>query len=51
LTHQQAGKFAPLDRFAVLPQCGSAEAGNILAEEERWVLARAADIANEACGN
>jgi hypothetical protein len=34
-----------------LPQCGSAEAGNILAVEERWALALAAEIANEECGN
>jgi hypothetical protein len=51
LTHQEAGKFAPLDQLAVLPQCGSAEAGNILAVEERWALALAVDMANGACGN
>jgi 5-methyltetrahydropteroyltriglutamate--homocysteine methyltransferase len=46
----EAAKFAPLDQFAVSPQCGfaSTEEGNVLAEDEQWAKLRmAVEIAQE----
>jgi 5-methyltetrahydropteroyltriglutamate--homocysteine methyltransferase len=39
---EEAAKFAPLEQFALSPQCGfaSTEEGNILAEEEQWAKLR-----------
>ena len=38
----EATKFAPLEQFALSPQCGfaSTEEGNILAEDEQWAKLR-----------
>ena len=38
----EAAKFAPLEQFALSPQCGfaSTEEGNVLAEEEQWAKFR-----------
>jgi len=35
---EEAAKFAPLEQFALSPQCGfaSTEEGNVLADEEQW---------------
>jgi 5-methyltetrahydropteroyltriglutamate--homocysteine methyltransferase len=49
----EAAKFAPLDQFAVSPQCGfaSTEEGNVLAEDEQWAKLRmAVEIAQEVWG-
>jgi 5-methyltetrahydropteroyltriglutamate--homocysteine methyltransferase len=49
----EAAKFAPLEQFAVSPQCGfaSTEEGNVLAEDEQWAkLAMAVEIAQEVWG-
>jgi len=38
----EAAKFAPLEQFALSPQCGfaSTEEGNVLADEEQWAKLR-----------
>jgi 5-methyltetrahydropteroyltriglutamate--homocysteine methyltransferase len=49
----EAAKFAPLEQFALSPQCGfaSTEEGNVLAEEEQWAkLGMAVKIAEEVWG-
>ena len=49
----EAAKFAPLEQFAVSPQCGfaSTEEGNVLAEDEQWAKLRmAVEIAQEVWG-
>ena len=49
----EAANFAPLEQFAVSPQCGfaSTEEGNVLAEDEQWAKLRmAVEIAQEAWG-
>ena len=46
----EATKFAPLDQFALSPQCGfaSTEEGNILTEDAQWAkLAEIVEIAHE----
>jgi 5-methyltetrahydropteroyltriglutamate--homocysteine methyltransferase len=46
----EATKFAPLEQFALSPQCGfaSTEEGNILTEEAQWAkLREIVEIANE----
>jgi 5-methyltetrahydropteroyltriglutamate--homocysteine methyltransferase len=45
----EAAKFAPLEQFALSPQCGfaSTEEGNVLAEEEQWAKLR---MINELAG-
>jgi 5-methyltetrahydropteroyltriglutamate--homocysteine methyltransferase len=39
---EEATKYAPLEQFALSPQCGfaSTEEGNVLAEEEQWAKLR-----------
>jgi 5-methyltetrahydropteroyltriglutamate--homocysteine methyltransferase len=49
----EAAKFAPLEQFALSPQCGfaSTEEGNILAEEEQWAKFRMiVEISKEVWG-
>src|SRR5215470_12224714 len=49
----EAAEFAPLEQFALSPQCGfaSTEEGNVLAEEEQWAkLGMAVKIAEEVWG-
>jgi 5-methyltetrahydropteroyltriglutamate--homocysteine methyltransferase len=49
----EATKFAPLEQFALSPQCGfaSTEEGNILAEEEQWAKFRMiVELSNEVWG-
>jgi 5-methyltetrahydropteroyltriglutamate--homocysteine methyltransferase len=49
----EAAKFAPLEQFALSPQCGfaSTEEGNILTEEAQWAkLAEIVEIADEVWG-
>ena len=49
----EAARFAPLEQFALSPQCGfaSTEEGNILSEEEQWAkLSLAVEVANEVWG-
>jgi 5-methyltetrahydropteroyltriglutamate--homocysteine methyltransferase len=49
----EAAKFAPLEQFALSPQCGfaSTEEGNVLAEDEQWAkLGMAVKIAEEVWG-
>jgi 5-methyltetrahydropteroyltriglutamate--homocysteine methyltransferase len=49
----EATKFAPLDQFALSPQCGfaSTEEGNILADEEQWAKLRMiVELADELWG-
>jgi 5-methyltetrahydropteroyltriglutamate--homocysteine methyltransferase len=49
----EATKFAPLDQFALSPQCGfaSTEEGNILTEDAQWAkLAEIVEIAAEVWG-
>jgi 5-methyltetrahydropteroyltriglutamate--homocysteine methyltransferase len=49
----EAAKFAPLEQFALSPQCGfaSTEEGNVLAEDEQWAKLRmAVEIAQEVWG-
>jgi 5-methyltetrahydropteroyltriglutamate--homocysteine methyltransferase len=49
----EATKFAPLEQFALSPQCGfaSTEEGNILAEEEQWAKFRMiVELADEVWG-
>ena len=46
----EAAKFAPLDQFALSPQCGfaSTEEGNILTEDAQWAkLTETVEIAHE----
>jgi len=50
---EEASKFAPLEQFALSPQCGfaSTEEGNVLAEEEQWAKLRMInDLAREVWG-
>src|SRR5215813_10340998 len=49
----EAAKFAPLEQFALSPQCGfaSTEEGNVLAEEEQWAKLRMInELADEVWG-
>ena len=49
----EAGKYLPLDRLCLSPQCGfaSCEIGNKLTEAEQWAkLALVKEIAEEVCG-
>jgi len=49
----EATKFAPLEQFALSPQCGfaSTEEGNILAEDEQWAKFRMiVELADEVWG-
>ncbi len=49
----EAAKFAPLEQFALSPQCGfaSTEEGNILAEDEQWAKLRMiVELADEVWG-
>jgi 5-methyltetrahydropteroyltriglutamate--homocysteine methyltransferase len=49
----EATKFAPLEQFALSPQCGfaSTEEGNILAEDEQWAKFRMiVELSNEVWG-
>ena len=50
----EATKFAPLEQFALSPQCGfaSTEEGNILAEDEQWAKFRMiVELSHEVWGN
>ena len=49
----EAAKFAPLEQFALSPQCGfaSTEEGNILSEEQQWAKFRMiVELAREVWG-
>ena len=49
----EAAKFAPLEQFALSPQCGfaSTEEGNVLAEDEQWAKLRMiVELADEVWG-
>jgi 5-methyltetrahydropteroyltriglutamate--homocysteine methyltransferase len=49
----EAAKFAPLDQFALSPQCGfaSTEEGNILTEDQQWAKMREiVELADEVWG-
>jgi 5-methyltetrahydropteroyltriglutamate--homocysteine methyltransferase len=49
----EASKFAPLEQFALSPQCGfaSTEEGNILAEDQQWAKFRMiVELADEVWG-
>ena len=49
----EAAKFAPLEQFALSPQCGfaSTEEGNILTEEQQWAkLREIVEVSQEVWG-
>ena len=49
----EAGRYAPLDRLCLSPQCGfaSTEEGNVLGEDQQWAkLRRAIEVAEEVWG-
>src|SRR4051812_44463355 len=50
---EEAAKFAPLEQFALSPQCGfaSTEEGNILTEEQQWAkLREIVEVSQEVWG-